>query len=230
MQIDTAICGKDCLALMQQNKYHIIFMDHRMPEMDGIETLKYSKVMENNLCKDSIIIALTANAVSGVREMFIKEGFDDYLSKPVIAARLEEMIQKYLPEEIVIKTGTGQSYEKTGFIKENGILDWEEGKNFCKGDEEFYKEMLQAFLDSHYDMELQEFYKASDFESYCIKIHSIKTNLKNIGAVEASNLALELELSFKENNDTQYVMQNHNDFILVYKEVEKAAREYLGFH
>ena len=233
MQIDTAICGKDCLALMQQNKYHIIFMEHRMPEMDGIETLKRSKTMKNNLCKDSVIIALTANAITGVREMFIEEGFDDYLSKPVIAERLEEMIQRYLPEEIVIKTAREQldkETEKPGSIIENNILDWEEGKNFCKGDEEFYKEMLQAFLDSHYDIELQDFYKASDFENYFIKIHSIKTNLKNIGAVEASKLALELELSFKENNDIQYVIQNHNRFILVYKEVEKAAREYLSFH
>lgn len=231
MQIDTAICGKDCLALMQQNKYHIIFMDHRMPGMDGIETLKYSKVMEDNLCKDSVIIALTANAISGVREMFIGEGFDDYLSKPVIAARLEEMIQKYLPEEMVIKTVGEQMDKETkkpGSIMGNSIVDWEEGRNFCKGDEEFYREMLQAFLDSHYDIELQDFYKAPDFEGYCIKIHSIKTNLKNIGAIEASGLALELELHFKENNSIQYVRQKHSEFILVYKEVEKAVSDYLG--
>ncbi len=230
MQIDTAICGKDCLALMQQNKYHIIFMDHRMPGMDGIETLKFSKVMEDNLCKDSVIIALTANAIPGVREMFIEQGFDDYLSKPIIAARLEEMIQKYLPEEIVIKNDLVFNGNETNDAEGNNILDWEAGRNFCNGDEEFYKEMLQAFLDSHYDMELQDFYKASDFENYCIKIHSIKTNLKNIGAIKASGLALELELAFKESDGIQYASQKHNEFIIVYKEVEKAAGRYLDLH
>ena len=58
---------------------------------------------------------------------------------------------------------------ETNDAEGNNILDWEAGTNFCNGDEEFYKEMLQAFLDSHYDMELQDFYKASDFENYCIK-------------------------------------------------------------
>ena len=230
MQIDTAICGKDCLALMQQNKYHIIFMDHRMPGMDGIETLKFSKVMENNLCKDSVIIALTANAISGVREMFIEQGFDDYLSKPVIAARLEEIIQKYLPEEIEIKNNPVSAGKEISGTEGNNILDWEAGRNFCNGDEEFYKEMLQAFLDSHYDIELQDFYKVSDFENYCIKIHSIKTNLKNIGAIKASCLASELELAFNESDGIQSANQKHNEFIMVYKEVEKAAGRYLDLH
>ena len=101
MQIDTAKSGEECLAQIQQDAYHIIFMDHLMPEMDGVETLKRIRELKTNRSKDAVIIILTANAVSGARDMFLQEGFDDYLSKPIILAKLENMIQKYLPEELL---------------------------------------------------------------------------------------------------------------------------------
>ena len=94
MQIDTAMSGKECLALIEKNAYHIIFMDHQMPEMDGVETLRRIRELKTNRSKDAVIIILTANAVSGAREMFLQEGFRDYLSKPIIAVQLEKMIQK----------------------------------------------------------------------------------------------------------------------------------------
>ena len=103
MQIDTAMSGKECLAMMKKETYHIIFMDHQMPEMDGVETLKQSALLQDNLSKDAIMIILTANAVSGAREMFLREGFRDYLSKPIVVSMLEEMILKYLPPELVEK-------------------------------------------------------------------------------------------------------------------------------
>ena len=101
MQIDTAMSGKECIALMEENTYNIIFMDYLMPEMDGVETLKQINQMKNNRSKDAAIIVLTANAISGAREMFLQEGFCDYLSKPVIPENLEKMIRKYLPEELL---------------------------------------------------------------------------------------------------------------------------------
>ena len=91
--------GKDCLEKIAEHHYDIVFLDHMMPEMDGIETLERAKKLENSQCKDTPFIALTANAISGVREMFISKGFNDYLSKPVDSKELERMIQKYLPEE-----------------------------------------------------------------------------------------------------------------------------------
>ena len=101
MQIDTAMSGKECIALMEENTYNIIFMDYLMPEMDGVETLKQINQMKNNRSKDAAIIVLTANAISGAREMFLQEGFCDYLSKPVIPENLEKMIRKHLPEELL---------------------------------------------------------------------------------------------------------------------------------
>ena len=111
MQIDTAMSGKECLARMKKTAYHIVFMDHLMPEMDGVETLRQIREMKDNRSKDAVIIVLTANAVSGAKEMFLKEGFDDYLSKPIIASKLEKMIQKYLPGDILLKNDSRQKEE-----------------------------------------------------------------------------------------------------------------------
>ena len=102
IHITKSTSGQDCLDKIAAHHYDVIFLDHMMPGMDGIETLKRAKAMDNSKCKDTPIIALTANAIAGVREMFLKKGFTDYLSKPVDSKSLEHMLQKYLPEEKVI--------------------------------------------------------------------------------------------------------------------------------
>ena len=102
MQIDTAMSGKECLELMKENHYHIVFLDHLMPDMDGVETLNQAKMFKNSKSHDAVMIVLTANAVSGAREKFLQEGFDDYLSKPISLPLLKEMILKYLPKELIM--------------------------------------------------------------------------------------------------------------------------------
>lgn len=87
--------GKECLQMIQKRHFDIIFLDHMMPEMDGIETLKLAKEMEDSQCKDSRFVALTANAISGVEEYYLNEGFDYYLSKPIDSALLAEMLEKW---------------------------------------------------------------------------------------------------------------------------------------
>ena len=94
--------GKKCLELVCKEAFDIILLDHMMPEMDGIETLKNLRHMENNNAQKVPVIALTANAIVGAYEKYIEEGFDDYLSKPIESDKLEELLQKYLPEEKVI--------------------------------------------------------------------------------------------------------------------------------
>lgn len=86
--------------MMQKKHFDLIFLDHMMPEIDGIETVQISREMKNNKCMDTPMIALTANAVTGARDIYVKEGFQDYLSKPVNGGQLEEILRKYLPEEL----------------------------------------------------------------------------------------------------------------------------------
>lgn len=103
MKVDTADTGKKALEIIANKHYDIIFMDHLMPEMDGIETLHLIKKIEENPCEDTPIIALTANAVVGAKEQYIEEGFSDYLSKPIEVVKLYAMVQKYLPSELITK-------------------------------------------------------------------------------------------------------------------------------
>lgn len=102
MQVELANSGESCLELVKQNRYDVILLDHMMPVMDGIETLKKMKQMENNQSKNAAVIVLTANAITGAKEMYLKEGFEDYLSKPIDSKELEITIRKYLPEEIIL--------------------------------------------------------------------------------------------------------------------------------
>lgn len=92
-EVTCVLSGEEMLELVTKNKYNIIFLDHMMPNMDGIETLKRFKALENNLCKTTPVIALTANAIVGAREMYLEAGFDDYLSKPIRMGDLCEMIR-----------------------------------------------------------------------------------------------------------------------------------------
>lgn len=236
MQIDTAMSGKECLARIEKNAYHIIFMDHLMPEMDGVETLRRIRELKTNQSKDAVIIILTANAVSGAREMFLQEGFADYLSKPIIAVKLEKMIRKYLPEELLLENDLGQKEEipvESGeHVKdaqsEDSFVDWNKGKALCMGDEEFYRDILQIFIDSPSAMELRQYYEEADFENYRIKIHAIKSNLANIGAMVPSDMAKQLELALKNENNVSYVQENHDEFMTVYERVVSEVKTYLG--
>ena len=103
ISVDSAMSGPEALEMIKGNKYDIIFLDHMMPDMDGIETYKHMKELEESPNKDTTVIMLTANAIMGAKEEYLGIGFSDYLSKPVQAAKLEAMILKYLPEALVTK-------------------------------------------------------------------------------------------------------------------------------
>lgn len=140
VQIIACQSGKESLQLMQQSHFDVILMDHMMPDMDGVETLRESRKLEGNLCMDTPMIALTANAIMGVREMYLKEGFNDYLSKPVDGKKLEAMLRNYIPEEklhIVECSGTVVVHEE----KTNHVVgDVKETQNMADGHEEEKKE------------------------------------------------------------------------------------------
>ncbi len=112
MQIDTADSGDTCIALFKRNLYDVIFLDHMMPDKDGIETIKEMKECTDTPNKKTPVICLTANAVSGMREMYINAGFDDYLTKPIDTDRLESMLLTYLPPDLVEKVQDEGKEEK----------------------------------------------------------------------------------------------------------------------
>ena len=121
--------------------------------------------------------------------------------------------------------------ESSDYVKsaqsENRLVDCKKGKALCMEDEEFYREMLQTFLDSPSAMELRRYYEESDFEDYRIKIHAMKSNLANIGAVSVSEMAKQLELALKNDNHVSYVQENHDEFMAVYEKVVSEVKTYM---
>lgn len=103
IQVDLAAGGRECINLTKQKKYDIILMDHMMPELDGVETLHVLRNDETNPNHDTVVIALTANAIAGCREMYLEYGFNDYFAKPIQADKLDTLIFNHLPETLVHK-------------------------------------------------------------------------------------------------------------------------------
>ena len=131
MNIVTAESGRECLDLVREQPFHIIFMDHMMPEMDGVETFHEIHKLKSSPNEKTPVIALTANLIAGVKEYFLEEGFADFLSKPIDSSKLEQMIVTYLPEDLVYKkkSKAEESRKENGAVKEGSAC---EKSNACE--------------------------------------------------------------------------------------------------
>ena len=200
IQVDTAMSGREALDLVQKKLYDIIFLDHRMPEMDGIETLAEMKKMKGSMNDGVPVIALTANAVSGAREEYIQAGFVNYLSKPVDMRHLEQALLDYLPKSkiervslhvlsnVTEKSQPAADEEKLPMDREQGIAN-------C-GSEELYRNVVEEFCSTaeEYAQKIEQTLGESDFKNYAIFVHSVKSSARTIGAVELAKMAASLEL------------------------------------
>ena len=128
LQIDQAPGGNQCLELVREKVYDLIFLDHMMPDLDGVQVLHKMREWKGYPCLNTPVVALTANAVAGAREMYLKEGFADFLSKPVDLEKLEKMIMDLLPEDKVIP-------ENKSSVQDNGKAVFESSKDNRKSDD-----------------------------------------------------------------------------------------------
>ena len=200
IKIDKATSGRDALNLARDKKYDIIFIDHMMPDMDGIETLKH---MKEETDEEGVYIALTANAVSGAREMYLEAGFVDYMSKPVDGERLEELLKFYLPKEKIEEVKENDdSLEETSDSKEL-LPDWllsineidtDAAVKNC-GSAESFISVLQVFHQTAKSKakEIEDLFDNEDYENYTIKVHALKSSARIIGAADLSDKARKLE-------------------------------------
>ena len=226
VRIDTASSGEECLKLTQAKKYDIVFLDHMMPDKDGIETLHEMRDMTDNPNRNTTAVCLTANAISGAREKYISEGFDDYLTKPIDADKLEEMLIRFIPEEKVVLTeseGGAPEEEKPlpeWLLKCEGI-DTGLGVKNCGGTEE-YLTVLEGFHAAVSDKadEIESYLTNDDIKNYTIKVHALKSSARIIGAMELSEKARLLEEAGNENN-TGYIKENTAELLSLYRSYEK---------
>ncbi len=205
IQVCEAESGKECIQILREQQFDLIFLDHMMPEMDGIETLHV--IREEKLCENVPVIMLTANALVGDRERYMQEGFDDFLTKPIIPDKLDDMLLKHLPSEYVvylkeekmsdvIKVLPEEHYD--AICKKLPELDYTMGLSTCVGDKDFYLELLNDFSELPIKEELNKFLKEEDANNYCIKVHGFKNNAYSVGAKEIGDLAYKLEKITKE--------------------------------
>lgn len=200
IQIETAESGQEALQMVTSEKYDLIFLDHRMPQMDGIETLAAMRKLEDNLNSDTLCIALTANAVAGAREFYLEAGFADYISKPVDPSRLENMLMTYLPKEKVVPQ-SGKSADasselssaKSPLFSYRGI-DAAAAIENCGG-EDIALEALEDFKANLPEKKhlIKEYLDSTDIRNFTIQVHSLKSSARIIGAAELSRRAAELE-------------------------------------
>lgn len=244
IQIDTAVSGSECLECVKTTPYQMIFLDHMMPEMDGLETLEHMKNLADNPNAQTPVIMLTANAIVGAKEEYIEAGFTDYLTKPIRETELLEMILKYLPEELVCEHG-GQGIEKSQDAQDmeqpeaggEGAeplqrleqlegLDVKTGLTYCMNEEDFYIEMLQEFLQADKASQLKHFLAEEDWDNYRTTVHALKSTSLTIGAAHLSGEAKALEMAAKEGN-MDYIRSHHDGVMDEYKELTDHLKEIL---
>ncbi|MBR4153702.1 MAG: response regulator [Selenomonadaceae bacterium] len=240
VKVDTALSGAICLEKIVEHHYDLIFLDQMMPDMDGIETLKAARAMDNNLNKDAPIIALTANAVSGAREKLIREGFDDYLSKPIDARLMEQMMMKYLPKEKLLPPTaeeTPSKPEENTAKEENESINVEMGLEYCAGMTDFYKEVLLKFfeLKDEKQKKLQTAFDTGDWKNYTVYIHALKSTALSIGGEKTSATAKTLEAAGKvitsltsseseKHENEEFIKKNHATAMKLYDKLAEEAK------
>ncbi len=230
VNVDTALSGKQCLKMLESKKYHIIFMDHMMPEMDGVEALSRIRQMKGNPNADIPVIALTANAIVGAEEEYLEAGFADYISKPVRGKVLEKVVVRFLPKELVKEAKPQDKVKKDlgeTLLGRLDFLDTKTGIGYCGYSEELYGEIVNTYATSPCDEKLEELYKAKDWVQYRVQVHALKSTSKTIGAQMLSDQALHLETAARQ-GDVEYIEKHHDKTIKAYRELLEKLNEALG--
>ena len=237
IQIETAKSADAGIAAAAGEKFDLIFLDHMMPDKDGVEALKELHAMPGHPNVHTPVICLTANAIAGAREKYLSMGFDDYITKPINAEKLEELLLSYLPEE-KLKSGREKKQpvtreqsasEETRTVSEKyrelKEIDAETGIHNC-GSAEAYQFVLDMFYDSVDDRrkEIENYYQSGDRDAYMVKVHALKTSVQIIGAAEFGSRLQQMEDAGKE-GDTAYIREHHGNLI---EELEEMKNRLAG--
>lgn len=196
MKIETAMSGKEAINKIMVHHYDLIFMDHMMPELDGVETTHIIRRFHEKYC-DIPIIALTANAVQGTKEMFLKEGMNDFVAKPIELRTLVSKVKKWLPHE-KIRRMENQTKEGKGMADTApvvvGDLDTQAAIALL-GSEKLFWTVLKDYyrMIDRKSTRIKELKDAEDWSGYTIEVHALKSSSKQIGAMQLSERAAELE-------------------------------------
>ena len=198
-QLDITTCqsGHEAIELTQRQHYDLIFMDHMMPEMDGIETTKRLRA-KGGWLSSAPIIALTANAVAGMKELFLKNGFDDFLSKPIETARLHEIMDKWVPVEKRLQAEAAESKSEERDFSIEGV-DVARGVRAIGGSFEAYLGALRIYcLDVEKHLPFLREFSADEMQRFITRVHGLKSASANVGAMALAEKSAILEQAGNE--------------------------------
>lgn len=214
INVTTAKSGKECLSLLTTEKYDIIFMDHMMPNMDGIETTLRIRNMKDEYFKKVIIIALTATITPNSSSMYLQNGFNDFLKKPLENIQLNKFLRTYLPRKYIIETAAPEfnasSFDKIK-IKD---VDTRKAIQNCFGNIDNYLSLLSvAYYEGKNKIKVIKNCAANkDIKNYTIEVHALKSVAELIGDMKLFELAKHHEIAGTE-DDLKFILENV-DFLL----------------
>ncbi len=244
IKVTTALSGQESINKCTEQEFDIVFMDHMMPEMDGIEAMHRIKAEVSRLGRDLPIVALTANAVSSAKEMFISAGFDGFVSKPIDLSELDRVLKHVLPksklttrpveEEAVnesrkahapaaapapVEPAKPAPKKKDVIAELNAIgVDTASGLKYFQNDYAFYNTLLEQYVtdSAKKSGEMNDFFAKQNWKEYAIRVHGLKSTSKMIGAEKVSLSAKALEAAAKT-GDGETIVRDHDDMMKQYR-------------
>ncbi len=220
IKLDLASGGEECLAMCREKKYDLIMMDHMMPEPDGIETLHLLRADETSLNQNTTTIVLTANVISGAKELYEKEGFADYVTKPVMYQRLEEVLKMHLffGKKKADKTEKVETVETVEKVETIPVIDKALALSYCADDEALYQEIVEMYIEQgpEYTEQLQKSFAEGSWKEYRTAAHTIKNTSLNVGATAFSEMAKQHEFAARD-EDVAFLKENFDTFMEQYQ-------------
>ena len=225
--------GQEAIDRVTKNlvSYDLIFMDHMMPYMDGVEATRKIRLLKSNYARTVPIVALTANAIKGVEQQFLDAGMNDYLPKPIRIEVLADMLKRWIPQEKLFAPGTSleeiealESAKPWSTLSQEQKLarldgiDTQTGIKNCAGNVNAYFELLRTYSGSNLATLLQQFYETEDMENYAITAHSIKGASLSVGATDVADKAYSLERAGKR-GDITFIWDHHEDLMEEYTKI-----------
>lgn len=228
IKAELADSGRKAIEMINSAYYDMVFMDHMMPELDGVDTTKMIRSQNDAYSKELPIIALTANAVSGAKEMFMESGFNDFISKPIQLPLLEKILETWLPEQMIkyaeagtkavnadgfdilgssgympADTATAEAEEEDDIVIPN--VDVKAGLSLCGGNIDAYLAILKTFMETAEEsiLRIETYAHSRDYKNYTTEVHGLKSSALAIGAAGLSKMAKNLEQAGKDENYKQ---------------------------
>jgi len=233
VQVTPATGGFEAIdIIMKEQNFDLVLMDHMMPQIDGVDTVKLIRSSNSLYCRKVPIIAFSANAVKEAQLMFLNNGFNDFLAKPIEVKALKQILMKWIPKDKlekvsgdVAKMQNQQNNNQQGFTQNKEsmnlkLIDIQAGLNSCMGDKNAYKEILMIFAKSgkkniNLIINSSKMGAIKDFTTY---VHSVKSSAKSIGAMSLSEQSYQLEMAGKS-NDWGFINSHLQEYINLYDQV-----------